>query len=294
MIRDLENIERKIARHRNHLTFTHRCKQHGVTPSSLRIRCPIKTIKAKNIVEKAQKELARERIRVISNQIKSYEKERAVLKKDLETLTNDDTELRRHVEIHCENKGKSEHEKTKKRHKDKFERLKNKEWSKKVSNAASAEPDLSGTQLKRWVINTSDRKLTKPQTTLLAKGLNFAVSVDKIPNDEFIVACEKACWAIPNAEAQNLRAEVAGVLKSAKIPPPNISYDERKALRELQKDQSLIIMGADKGRSTVVTEKDTYEEKVKNMLSDTRTYEKLKGDPTGSYKRKNLLEFCKD
>ncbi|XP_072022566.1 uncharacterized protein [Amphiura filiformis] len=290
-IRDLENVDKKIARHRNHLTFTHRCKQYGVTPTSLRIRCPIRTIKAKNIIEKAQKDLARERIRVISNQIKEYEKEKAVLVKDLETLTKNDTEVRRHVEKHCESKRKAEHEKTKKRHIDKFERLKNKDQSKNVSDGASEEPDLTGTQLKRWVINTTDRKLTKPQTTLLAKGLNFAVSVDKIPNEEFIVACEKACWAIPNDEAINLRAEIAGVLKSAKIPPSNISYDERKALKELQKEKSLIIMGADKGRSTVVTSKDSYEEKVNSLLSDERTYEKLKHTavtvhPTSTYKRK--------
>ncbi|XP_072050102.1 uncharacterized protein [Amphiura filiformis] len=47
-------------------------------------------------------------------------------------------------------------------------------------------------------------------------------------------------------------------------------------------------MGADKGRSTVVTSTDGYEEKVNNLLSDEKTYEKLKGDPTSKYKRKLL------
>ena len=45
-------------------------------------------------------------------------------------------------------------------------------------------------------------------------------------------------------------------------------------------------MGADKGRSTVITAKDEYKEKVKNMLSDDKTYEKLKADPTAKFKRK--------
>ena len=44
-------------------------------------------------------------------------------------------------------------------------------------------------------------------------------------------------------------------------------------------------MGADKGRSTIITAKDEYEEKVKNMLSDDKTYEKLKEDPTAKFKR---------
>ena len=45
-------------------------------------------------------------------------------------------------------------------------------------------------------------------------------------------------------------------------------------------------MGADKGRSTLITAKYEYEEKVKNMLSDDKTYEKLKADPTAKFKRK--------
>ena len=121
---------------------------------------------------------------------------------------------------------------------------------------------------------------------MLGKGLNYAVSVDKIPHEEFIVACEKASWKLPPNDAQNLRAEVAGVLKSAKIPKSNITKEEREALNQLRKDKEIIIMGANKGRSTVITSKTEYEEKVKNMLSDDKTYEKLKADPTAKYKRK--------
>ena len=109
---------------------------------------------------------------------------------------------------------------------------------------------------------------------------------DKIPHEDFIVACEKASWKLPSNEAQNLRAEIAGVLKSAKIPKSNITKEEREALNQLRKDKDIIIMGADKGRSTVITAKDEYEEKVKNMLSDDKTYEKLKADPTAKFKRK--------
>ena len=69
----------------------------------------------------------------------------------------------------------------------------------------------------------------------------------------------------------NLRAEIAGVLKSAKIPKSNITKEEREALNQLRKDKDIIIMGADKGRSTVITAKDEYKEKVKNMLSDDKT-----------------------
>ena len=51
--------------------------------------------------------------------------------------------------------------------------------------------DLSGTQLKKWVINLCKRELSKAETTVLAKGLNFAVSPDKLPMNEYIVQTEK-------------------------------------------------------------------------------------------------------
>jgi len=78
-------------------------------------------------------------------------------------------------------------------------------------------------------------------------------------------------------------------IQIASPPESNITKEERKALKELSKDKSLIIMGADKGRSTVVTEATEYEEKVKTLLSDDKTYEKLKRDPTGRYKRKLIV-----
>ncbi|XP_072022972.1 uncharacterized protein [Amphiura filiformis] len=178
------------------------------------------------------------------------------------------------------------YERSKERQIKKLNNLKDKNEKQAKKGDAIVDIDLSGTQLKKWVVNNTERKLTEPQNSLLAKGLNFAVSVDRIPNEDFIVATEKASWKLTSGEAQNLRAEVAGVLKSVKIPKSNISKDERQALKQLKKDKSILIMGADKGRSTVVTATDEYEEKVNTLLSDKKTYEKLKGDPTGSYKRK--------
>ena len=53
----------KIARHRNHLHS--RCKDNGITPTSLKIRCH-PAVRARNIIEKA-KELSTCALRVVSN-----------------------------------------------------------------------------------------------------------------------------------------------------------------------------------------------------------------------------------
>ena len=75
----------------------------------------------------------------------------------------------------------------------------------------NTEPDLSGTQLKRWVVHISSHTLSDNEKKLLAKGLYYAVTPTEVPKDDFIVATEVACRALPQSSACQLRAEVAGV-----------------------------------------------------------------------------------
>ena len=58
--RKLEDLTRKVSRHRNHLVFTLRCKDINVTPPSLSLKCPINTTHARRMVDKLRKDLVRE------------------------------------------------------------------------------------------------------------------------------------------------------------------------------------------------------------------------------------------
>ena len=69
IVRKAENTTRQLARHRNHLVFNLKCKGECVIPPSLRLKCPINSVKARNIVEKARKNLLRERIRLTNQKI---------------------------------------------------------------------------------------------------------------------------------------------------------------------------------------------------------------------------------
>ena len=60
----------------------------------------------------------------------------------------------------------------------------------------------------------------------------------------------------PNYQQRRHRAEVA-----AGPPKSNITKKKRKALGELKKSTDLLIMGADKGKCTVVQGKEDYEKK---------------------------------
>ncbi|XP_072048444.1 uncharacterized protein [Amphiura filiformis] len=72
------------------------------------------------------------------------------------------------------------------------------------------------------------------------------------------------------------------------------SKDERKALQDLRKDQSIRILPADKGRLCVILDTTEYHQKCEALLGDTNTYKKLgKRDPTSRYK-KNLVSVLQD
>jgi hypothetical protein len=98
--------------------------------------------------------------------------------------------------------------------------------------------------------------------------------------DEFIVSTEQAAWYIGDDQRDMLRAKVCGILRAAKLPKHNLPNCERKALREVQKEKSIMILPADKGRATVIMDPLEYQDKMTTMLSDTTTYEKLRKDPT--------------
>ena len=51
-LRDLENCQRKLSRHRNHLVYMLRCRDEGIIPPSLRLKAPINTKNAKDIIDR--------------------------------------------------------------------------------------------------------------------------------------------------------------------------------------------------------------------------------------------------
>ena len=127
------------------------------------------------------------------------------------------------------------------------------------------------------------------------KGLNFSVTTSKIPVVDIIAATEHACSQLKDkSQAESLRSEIVKIVSKSKPPRSNISKAEREAIKSLAKDDSVVILPADKGRTTVILNKQDYQSKVKTLLDDTRnTYEKLTSNPTRSIKNK-LIQILKD
>ena len=68
-----------------------------------------------------------------------------------------------------------------------------------------------------------------------------------MPNKDIIATIEDAVKDLEKEEADTIRAKVRLTLLNSKPPKDNLSKDERKALKELQSDTSIVILPADKG-----------------------------------------------
>ncbi|XP_072041389.1 uncharacterized protein [Amphiura filiformis] len=119
----------------------------------------------------------------------------------------------------------------------------------------------------------------------IARKVCWLRAPSKIPYEDYIVATEQACRKLPSNEATVLRSEISGALRNARPPKSNITAEERRAIQDLKKEDSILILPADKGKATVLMDTSEYEEKIQEMLSDERTYEQLPSDPTQRYKR---------
>jgi hypothetical protein len=287
-VRDYEKTTIKLARHRNHLRFNLRCKDLAITPTSLKLKTNIKTKRAADIIKRAEKALLRERIGLTHHKTKVLLKKKDEFECSLrETLPNNVLEATLAM---AESSYETAFEKSKMAQIKKLDKLQHRKNDNESVN-------LSGDQLKRLVINLSKYKVKDHETKLLARGLGFAVSPDKLPVNDIVIGTELCCKNLKTEEADQCRAEVVGVIKSSKPPKSNISKEERGAIKELKANKDITILPADKGKAVVIMDTANYKEKCLNTLSDTNTYCAIDKDPSQSTKRKlisKLLALKKD
>ena len=111
------------------------------------------------------------------------------------------------------------------------------------------------------------------------------------PIGEYITAVEKTCQNLTQGEADEMRAEIKAAIKGSHPPRPNITRDEQRALRELKKDDTRVILTADKGVCLLVLDKDEYIRKAEELLKE-KTYKIIPTDPTNRQKNR-LIQILK-
>ena len=62
----------------------------------------------------------------------------------------------------------------------------------------------------------------------------------------------------------------------------NLTVEEQEALRDLSRDTTIVIKGADKGSAVVVWDREDDLKEAENHLGDSETYEKCEDNPLPS------------
>ena len=136
-----------------------------------------------------------------------------------------------------------------------------------------------------WVKNLSSTPLTEDQIKALACRTNFAIVPRRPPLGEYITAIENVCNQLPQGKVEELRGEIKSVMKRVHPTRSNITKGERKAIEELRKDNTKIVVTMDKGVAMVVMDRDDYHRKADALLQES-TYRPIPNDPTNKYKNK--------
>ena len=122
----------------------------------------------------------------------------------------------------------------------------------------------------------------------------FSITSKTLPNKDIIATIDVAVKDHEKEETGTIAAKISLTPQNSK-PRDSLSMDERKPLKELQSDTSIVILPPDKGRSNVILNREDYFEKVIDHINNG-SYQLLKKDSTSKIKSKILkqLEVLKD
>ena len=198
ILRKWEQLEKKIADFKNHRRFTLRCLSQRITPNSLKLRSNVKSSKGKRILERAERQLANERVRNINNTLATCTCSRDTCMKELQDQISNFyfEECIRFIERVKE----SRHQIVQKRQMSKFGQLwqrnreiwpqehaengrskarlkKNREIPSNIADSTNqTSTDNTKEFTKRWVKNLLSTPLTEAQFSLLAHRPNFVIA----------------------------------------------------------------------------------------------------------------------
>ncbi|BHF84758.1 hypothetical protein SprV_0902791000 [Sparganum proliferum] len=130
----------------------------------------------------------------------------------------------------------------------------------------------------KLVHNLSSKELTEEQMQVLRHEASFN-TVDAKPAN--MIATEESVLSQTRAtdETKNLIRHQVSSLLMAHRPRDVLSKVERDGLKELRADNDLVIVPADKGRSTIVLDRTDYNQKAESLLEDRQSYVPCESNP---------------
>nr|CAH8820893.1 unnamed protein product [Trichobilharzia regenti] len=128
------------------------------------------------------------------------------------------------------------------------------------------------------VVNLSKQPLSKTEQQLLQKGLNY--NTGDASKTDFFAAFESLLKSSNlNEETQEeIRQTIVPMVKQ-KRQHTQLNAQELKALKKLKNRKDIVILPADKGRTTVVMDREEYTKKAEELLKDEDVYQQLPTNP---------------
>lgn len=148
----------------------------------------------------------------------------------------------------------------------------------------------------KWFVNISDIEFPLEIKWLLSMGKKFAMPIREkdFPLFQLIADGEEVIRTLKDEKTQEeMRAQYSNMLHSFQRHQHNGIFEKYviKVYKEtsdfLKRNKNVIIIPADKGNVTVAMNKNEYDEKMRDLLSDLSTYKLEKTDPTTSLQTKN-------
>ena len=254
-VRYYVNSASKESRLRQHVAFSQRCRCYQLTPCSLAVKPLVPTQEGQRVAARATQHFLAARIQHCYTKLRRLETGMFFQKCQLEYTVGQQHFAT--IEDHKESMQTKVSDAAKNRRKKKFDAL-------LLKKRLKQKPD------ERFVVNLSSKQLTTPQMEVLSRGLNFAPTPRFIPKAHIVASVETAIAQSGATEDQATRARIGviGALSRARLPARNILPEEMKALKELTKDEEILILPPDKGRATVVMDHSDYSSKLEAMLED--------------------------
>ena len=141
------------------------------------------------------------------------------------------------------------------------------------------------------IVNLSKRVLTNRERNLLAFGLSFSLPIFKIDFYKYFLSFERLHKTLStflpynvnnnvNLKSclHNLSMKLFYNFKPYKVFSPFFSKHDFKILRDLSKDDSIIICKPDKGRGVVIVDREVYINKMESLLNDPTKFKLIDND----------------
>ena len=175
LTRRLQITGTKIAKIRNHITFTTRCYKLGLVPHGLRLKTPCRSAEARSITRDAEIKLMKATMNDLFRRPRILTQQENEIKQKLRTiLTQEDYKT---ISTLTDKYTSRVYTRTKERQINKFQKL----HAEQHATRREGKPPSPNDAHSRCVVNLSKRNLDDNEQRVLSLGLNFAVPPRETP-----------------------------------------------------------------------------------------------------------------